>query len=220
LLLKCNFCDPTVTKKMKEEGIKPTKSIDTEADDYVKDDKSKYYHAGCYVQHLIKRKKFSEEDALIKLRIQRDLVQEELKELREKSSFYDWIKQFYDSPLPAYYCTKVSEIVKGVHEKVNEPIPYNILQDIYQKMATYLRKNAAYKNFNNIGQRMNYDLAVVLGNYGDYKNYLAKQKIEKENTKQATTSIEDQKKISKVIRKKEEKSEDFSLSDVLDDLLL
>lgn len=218
--LKCNYCDPTVTKKMKEEGIKPTKSINTEIDEFVKDDKGKYYHSNCYLQHLIKSKKLNTEEAKNNLEIQKKIIEAELKEMKDKDRFYSWIKSYYESSLPAYFCTKINEIVKGVHEKVNEPIPYYILLDIYEKMEKYLRKKAANINFKNTGQRMNYDLAVVIGNYGDYKKYIEKQKIELEKAKMATVTISDQKKIDIVIKKKESKDEEFNLSDALDDLLL
>lgn len=205
---------------MKEEGIKPTKSINTEVDEFVKDDKGKYYHSNCYLKHLIKRKKISTEEAKNNLEVQKKIIEAELKEMKDKDRFYSWIKSFYESALPAYFCTKINEIIKGTHEKVNEPIPYHVLLDIYEKMEKYLRKNAVNKNFKNTGQRMNYDLAVVIGNYGDYKKYIEKQKIEIEKAKMATVTISDQKKIDTVIKKKESKDEEFNLSDALDDLLL
>jgi hypothetical protein len=221
LLLKCNYCDPTITKDMREQGLKPTKSINSEVDGYVKDEKNKYYHVECYVQHLMKRKKMGEEEAREKLKIQMDLVKAELKEMEEKDKFYKWIMNFYDSSLPAYYCTKITEIINGQYEKVNEAIPYGTLLDIYEKLANFLRKNAFKKDFKNTGQRMNYDLAVVIGKYGDYKKYIEKQKIEQETAKATSDTLEDQTKVNHVLKKKEKaENEDFHLSDVLDELLL
>lgn len=221
MLLKCNFCDPTLTKKDRESGLKSTKSIDIDKDNYVKDEKNKYYHVECYTHHLIKRKKLSKEEAEEKTKEREDVLKEELEELKNKDKFYQWIKSFYDAALPAYYCTQISNIVKGEHEKTNEPIGYHILLDIYEKMRLYLIKNAAKKNFKTTGQRMNYDLAVVIGNYGDYKSYIEKQKSEVETTKTTTTTLSDQKKVSNALKKKEEKEdENFNLYDVLDDILL
>jgi hypothetical protein len=221
LLLKCNYCDPTITKIMREQGLKSTKSINPEFDEYVKDEKNKYYHVECYVQHLIKRKKIGEEEAREKLKIQLELVKVELKQMEDKDKFYKWIMNFYDSSLPAYYCTKITEIVNGQYEKVNEAISYEVLFDIYDKMANYLRKNAFKKNFQNIGQRMNYDLAIIIGKYGDYKKYIEKQKLEQETTNATNSTIQDQTKVNHVLKKKEvTENEDFNLSDVLDELLL
>ncbi|MEH7116097.1 hypothetical protein V7128_01560 [Neobacillus vireti] len=221
MLLKCNYCDPTITKDMREQGLKPTKSINSEIDEYVKDEKNKYYHVECYVQHLIKRKKMGEEEARDKLRIQLELVKAELKEMENKDKFYKWIMNFYDSSLPAYYCTKITEIINGQYEKVNEAIPYEILLDIYDKLANFLRKNAAKKNFKNTGQRMNYDLAVVIGKYGDYKKYIEKQKIEQETSQATNSTLQEQVKVNHMLKKKEEEEDkDFHLSDVLDDLML
>jgi hypothetical protein len=221
LLLKCNYCDPTITKIMREQGLKSTKSINPEFDEYVKDEKNKYYHVECYVQHLIKRKKIGEEEAREKLKIQLELVKVELKQMEDKDKFYKWIMNFYDSSLPAYYCTKITEIVNGQYEKVNEAISYEVLFDIYDKMANYLRKNAFKKNFQNIGQRMNYDLAIIIGKYGDYKKYIEKQKLEQETTNATNSTLQDQTKVNHVLKKKEvTENEDFNLSDVLDELLL
>jgi hypothetical protein len=221
LLLKCNYCDPTITKIMREQGLKSTKSINPEFDEYVKDEKNKYYHVECYVQHLIKRKKIGEEEAREKLKIQLELVKVELKQMEDKDKFYKWIMNFYDSSLPAYYCTKITEIVNGQYEKVNEAISYEVLFDIYDKMANYLRKNAFKKNFQNIGQRMNYDLAIIIGKYGDYKKYIEKQKLEQETTNATNSTLKDQTKVNHVLKKKEvTENEDFNLSDVLDELLL
>lgn len=221
MLLKCNYCDPTLTKEMKVQGYKGKKSINTETDEYVKDEKNKYYHINCYIQHLIKRKHMDESEAIATMEIQLAKVKQDLKELQEKDRFYKWIMKYYDTSLPSYYCTKVTEIISGTYEKVNEPIPYNILLDIYEKMAIYLNKNASRKMFKNIGQRMNYDLAVVLGRYGDYKNYIEKQKLEKEKTIIVKETLQDQKKISQIIKNKEENNnQSFNLSDVINDMLL
>jgi hypothetical protein len=206
---------------MREQGLKSTKSINPEFDEYVKDEKNKYYHVECYVQHLIKRKKIGEEEAREKLKIQLELVKVELKQMEDKDKFYKWIMNFYDSSLPAYYCTKITEIVNGQYEKVNEAISYEELFDIYDKMANYLRKNAFKKNFQNIGQRMNYDLSIIIGKYGDYKKYIEKQKLEQETTNATNSTLKDQTKVNHVLKKKEvTENEDFNLSDVLDELLL
>jgi hypothetical protein len=221
MLLKCNYCDPTLTKEMKNKGFKGTKSINTDIDHYIRDEKNKYYHSECYVKHLIKRKKMDENEARDMLEIQTIKFKEELKKQIDKDKFYRWIMSYYDAPLPSYFCMKINEIINGTYEKTNEPIPYITLLDIYDKMGIYLNKNAANKNFKNTGQRMNYDLAVVLGKFGDYKKYIDKQKYEVEKAIMVKETLQDQKKITHVIKNKENKSnEEFNLSDVLDDMLL
>jgi hypothetical protein len=221
MFLKCNYCDLTLTKEMKSQGFKVKKSINTETDEYVKDEKNKYYHTQCYVQHLIQRKRMNENDAKITMEIQLAKVKQDLKELQEKDRFYKWIMKYYDTSLPSYYCTKITEIISGTYEKVNEPIPYIILLDIYEKMSIYLNKNASRKTFKNIGQRMNYDLAVVLGRYGDYKNYIERQKLEQEKTVIVKETLKEQKKMDRILKNKEENdNQSFNLSDVINDMLL
>lgn len=223
MLLKCQVCDPTVTRKMRDDGVKPIKTINTKVDEYVKDEKNKYYHAGCYVQHLIKKKKMSEEEANSKLNERICTTKKELKELEQKDEFYQWIKNYYDASLPAYFCTKVAEIVKGTHERVNEPISYEILLDIYKTMAVYLHKNANRNNIKKTKDRMNYDLAVVIGNYGDYKKYKMKEKQDSLSKIDVENKINDAKRYQDMIgdRVKQSKNDnDFELLDVLEDLLL
>jgi hypothetical protein len=222
MLLKCNYCDPVITKEMKAQGIKGKKSINTDTDEYIKDEKNKYYHTDCYVQHLIIRKHMNETEAIEKMEFQLIKVKQDLKELQDKDKFYKWIMKYYDTSLPSYFCMKITDIINGTYEKVNEPIPYTVLLDIYEKMSIYLNKNAFRKTFKNIGQRMNYDLAVVLGHYGDYKNYIEKQKLEKEKVVMVKETLQDQKKISQVIKNKENNNDNqsFNLSDVINDMLL
>ncbi|MED1863353.1 hypothetical protein P4V41_07775 [Fictibacillus nanhaiensis] len=218
---KCNFCDPTVTKKMKEEGIKPTKSIDTEKDEFVKDDKGKYYHLNCFKNHLAKRKKLDESE-IEKLLFERlEITKLENQENEEKDNFLQWIMDYYDGSLPAYFLKKLQSVRDGSHQGLNEPIDYSTLLDIYNHMEKYLRKVAAQKNIRNVTQQMNYDLAVVVGNYGDYKRYKAKQKLEQDKTEVAKKAVNEQSKIKTALDKKKNNDGDsFSLHDVLDDILL
>lgn len=216
--LKCNYCDPVFTKEMKERGDKPIRSINTKTDDFVKDEKGKYYHNECYVLYLMNRKKINEEDAIQKLKEVINLNKNELNKLNYKNEFYTYIKEFYDTSLPAYYCTQISNIVSGKSNKVNEPIAYEVLLDIYKHMERYLKKNAMNKHFKNIGQHMNYDLAVVIGNYGDYKKFKAKQKQNQNDKVDILKSIKEQVNVNKIYKQKD--SDNYSIMDDLDDLLL
>jgi hypothetical protein len=218
---KCNFCDPTVTKKMKEEGIKPTKSIDTEKDEFVKDDKGKYYHLECFKSHLTKRKKLSE-DEIEELLLERlEITKQENKENEEKDNFLQWIMDFYDGSLPAYFLKKLQSVREGKYQGLNESIDYFTLLDIYQHLEKYLRKIAGQKNLKNVTQQMNYDLAVVVGNYGDYKRYKAKQVLEQDKTEVAKKTVSEQSKIKTALdKKKNNDGDNFSLHDVMDDILL
>ncbi|PKR83523.1 hypothetical protein [Heyndrickxia camelliae] len=221
MLLKCNYCDPKISKEMKANGIKPIKTINTSSDQYIKDEKGKYYHVECYVQHLIK-KKYTEEEARKKLEERMEITKNEIQETLDRDEFFQWIKNYYDSSLPSYFCMKVSEIVKGTHDQVNEPISYVTLLDIYRTMAVYLHKNAMKKNFKKTGQRMNYDLAVVIGNYGDYKKYKERERQSNLSKIDIESKIHESKNYSNIIKKvnKKDKNDEFDLLDVMDELLL
>lgn len=210
MLVKCSYCD-TKTKR----GEKPVKSIDIEKDDFVKD-KGKYYHTNCYKKLLQKKKKSEPEIEQIIQEKKREQA-DEVKEKIQKDKFLTWIKNYYDSSLPSYFLKKVHSIRKGTYELVNEPIDYETLLDIYQLMANYLNKNAARKQFKSIVQRMNYDLAVVIGNYGDYKRYKEKQLLESKQKEEVIRKIQEEMSRS---NKKMNTNNEFSLSDVIDDILL
>jgi hypothetical protein len=215
LLYKCNYCDPKVKR-----GEKPIKSIDTDKDDFVKDEKGKYYHLDCYKLHLKKRKKKTDEE-IEKLVAERlELQKNEMKEVESKERFYRWIMDYYNSDLPAYYCIKVNSIRKGNHEQVREPVDYDTLLDIYMHMANYLNKLAAKKQFKSIGSRMNYDLAVVIGNLGDYKRYKEKLKAQENEINEIHKRIADKNVVKKALIKKEESEEEFNILDIMDELLL
>lgn len=212
MYFKCNHCDPTVRR-----GETPIKTVDTEKHVYVKDENKKYYHLECYRIHLSKKKKLNEEEIDAKV-IERLKAQEsEMKELEEKNAFLDWIMKFYDAALPSYYMKKLQTIRNGTYEGLNEPIDYSTLLDIYENMSNYLNKIAMQKRLKTTSQ-MNYDLAVIVGNYGDYKRFKAKQQVnqvtEKEIDKQ--TNVDQKvKQASKV-----EKKENFDIADYMDELIL
>lgn len=221
MLYKCNYCDPTAKR-----GEKPVKTVDIEVDDFIKDDKGKYYHLECFKLHLVKRKKIADQDEIDN--IVSELVVKtaiEVKESREKDKFLTWIMDFYDGSLPAYFLKKLQEIRDGKHVSIKEPITYETLLDIYQYMARYLQKIAASKKIESISQRMNYDLAVVVGNYGDYKRFKQKQKGFSANKGEVERQIKVDEKLTEIAKQKgneDQSNEDkeFDITDVIGELLL
>lgn len=213
---KCNYCDP-VTKR----GSTPVKSINTEADDYLRDKNGKYYHDQCYRMYLMENKKMSEESIELLVNELKKEQQKDLDENHEKDKFLRWIMDFYDSSLSSYFLRKLHDVRRGNYRGLNEPIDYATLLDIYGHMKVYLNKNASKKQFDNMGQRMNYDLAVVVGNYGDYKKYKEKKR-EQEIIK---CDLEEELTRSSIYKRNVEQKTnndkgDFTISDIIDDLLL
>jgi len=206
---------------MKKEGIKPIKSINTELDDYVKDINGKYYHSECYLLHLMSKKKLSEEKALQQLKERKYELKEEMQEMKDKDDFFNWIKDFYKTSLSSYYCSEIAKLTNGTHQKIYDSISYSTLLDIYQKMSNYLLKKASSLTFKSVNQRMNYDLAVVIGNYGDYKKYKERQTQIVENKNQVDRKIEDSKRYENSLKEREIKeSDNFDLVDIMDELIL
>ena len=209
---KCNHCDPTVRR-----GETPIKTVDTEKHAYIKDENKKYYHLECYRIHLSKKKKMSEEEIDTKV-VERLKAQEsEMKELEAKNAFLNWIMNFYESSLPSYYMKKLKSVNEGTYEGLNEPIDYLTLLDMYEHLDNFLRKIAMKKRLKTSAQ-MNYDLAVVVGKYGDYKRFKAKQQVnqvtEKEIDKQ--TNVDQKVKQASKVEKKEE----YDIADYMDELIL
>jgi len=214
--LKCNYCDPTVKK-----GGKQIKSIDTERDDFIREPSTKkYYHTECYKLHLKNRKRMRDDE--IQLLVSERLVarEQELKEAIEKDQFFQWMMDYYNANLPSYFYMKVNSIRTGKHKLIKEPVDYATLLDIYQHMANYLDKLALKKQLS-INDRMNYDLAVVIGNLGDYRRYKAKQLASEVESSDIEKRLEDRKIIEQISKKHESnKRDEFDITDVIDELLL
>lgn len=219
MFYKCNHCDPTVKR-----GEKPIKTVDTDKHLFIKDDKNKYFHYECYKVYLQKRKNLNEEEIEVILERMLRKSELEIKENTEKDKFLKWIMNFYDGSLPSYYLKKLNTVRKGEHEGLNEAITYETLLDIYQHMEKYLLKIAARKKIANVAQRMNYDLAVVIGNYGDYKRFKSKQtafSLEKTEVDKQI-KVDNKLKVMKnnVQEVSNEEDKEFDITDVIGELLL
>ena len=226
MLYKCNFCDPTAKVIKDSEGKrirqeKQVKTVDTSTGDFIRD-KGKYYHIECFKQHLSQRKKIDTKqfDDIVAQKLAETKVI--VREAEEKDNFLKWIMEFYDGSLPAYFLKKLQTVRDGNYEGLNESIDYSTLLDIYIHMERYLNNQAIKKGFNekNIAQRMNYDLAVVVGNYNDYKRYKERQRQEVASKTIVAKALTDQKRIEEKNKTISTKKDEFNLSDVLDDLLL
>ncbi|GED73054.1 hypothetical protein BRE01_67560 [Brevibacillus reuszeri] len=210
--LKCNYCDP-----------KNVKSIDSETDDFIRDnDTKKYYHTDCYMLHLKTRKRLTDEEIETRVSERVAYREQEIREMIDKNNFFQWLMNYYDAALPSYFYMKVQSIRTGKHELVKDPVNYETLLDIYQHMESYLNKIAAKKQMS-VSSRMNYDLAVVIGNMGDYRRYKAKQLTANVEAMEIETRLEDGKIVQEIHRQRREKNKranEFDITDVMDELLL
>ena len=224
--LKCHECDEKTIKELKKQGNHldengkkiVVKSINTDTDDYLKIN-VRYYHEECFRKKLTSSKKYDshEIESIInnhKLEFRKARM---LTESRDK--FYQWIKDHYKVALPAYYCMRVDKIAKGEDEKVYGSISYDEFLDMYTMLIHYLAKQTMGKQFKNIAQRMNYELAIVIGQYENYinhKNRLAEREVEKVNIKEKISYSE---KFSIASQKVRSSSDEFRVADIHDELI-
>ncbi|MGG1659503.1 hypothetical protein [Brevibacillus sp. NRS-1366] len=210
--LKCNYCDP-----------KHVKSIDSETDDFIRDnDTKKYYHTDCFKLHLKIRKRLTDEEIESHVAERISFREQEMREKIDRDNFFQWLMNYYDTSLPSYFYMKVQSVRTGEHELVKEPIDYETLLDIYQHMESYLNKLAAKKQMS-VSSRMNYDLAVVIGNLGDYRRYKAKQITANVEAMEIENRLEDSKVVQEIHKQRREKNKsanEFDITDVMDELLL
>lgn len=210
---KCQLCDPVTPK-----GTTPIKTINSETDEFI-NDKGKYYHKNCYKRFLLNKKGVSVQEAE---RIYNERLKETLliaNESNQKDKFLKWVMEFYDGSLPSYFLKKLKSVREGTHEGIPEPITYETLLDIYKNMENYLRKLAAQKQIQDDTQRMNYDLAVVVGNYGKYKRFKEKQRLNEGDKKQIDKQIEVTNKVNN-IKIESNSDKEFDIADVINELLL
>ncbi|MCG7317629.1 hypothetical protein [Brevibacillus laterosporus] len=217
MFFKCNYCDPSVKR-----GEKSIKSIDSKKDDFLQDQRGKYYHTNCYREYLSLKKKKKDDEIEVIIQSIKDSQLEKSQIQQNKRDFYKWIKSYYDTDLPAYFCIKISSIVSGKHEQIHSPVGYDILLDIYKHMERYLSKNATKKSFNSISSRMNYDLTVIISNLGDYKRFKNKQNEDMKFSKKIEEDIKkdriNRERIKRVQQKEEKDT--FNIMDIMDDLLI
>lgn len=223
---KCHSCDTKKLKELKLQGLDRGKdgklirlqSIDTEKDSYLKIN-ARYYHEECFKNELIKKGKMSEEE-IESMIVGYQLEQHKDKLLAEsKNKFYEWIKEHYQVTLPNYYCMRVDKITQGKDEKVYGSISYDEFLEMYSMLVNYLAKQTLNKKFKNTSQRMNYELAIVISKYEDYKNY--KEKLEEKNHQvvDIKSKIESSNKFNQVVEKARKDAEDFRVADIHDELI-
>lgn len=212
-MAKCRIC---------KVNIKPSK------DDFIKLNKTFYYHTECY--------KTRELDNLVPLEIVEDIIgkakydyeleqEEKVKVYKNKSvkkgldPLVKWIQQEYDiSFLPKTFYMKMASVANGTYKGLKEPVTYEEVLDMLQRRKRKLDLQLASKKFDKNLYRFYYDLAVVLNQYDSYKSW----KITQENKKNDILNdlelqnrvIETQKVASKQAKNKDKDSIESMLDDI------
>lgn len=206
---KCMVCDG-----------KGEKSIDTRTDDYIKYSGS-YAHSNCYKLKLTTRKKdrMTPEDAIIEIERIKEIMKAEMDLEKLKDDFFTMLMDYYGFSLSSYHYQKVAEIVNGTRKGLHQPISYSELYEMYsnEKMRRKLEKIAFKRNITGTA-RFTWDLSVMVGEYEKYKQAKVKKLHEDDNVNKI---IEEQKRMKKIMTKKEAEANKTEDDDVdITDLLL
>ena len=138
--------------------------------------KGKWYHLDCFVDSTSSRVNIKEwvdkTEAFVLSEVSKDKICQ---------LFF----HHYDvSSIPVYIFKKLNEIYNGTYKGLAQPIPPHELYDILIRKIDYLDRNAVQKNLDGVS-RINYDLAVAMGSYKSYKEWLTKVKAEQVTTQEA-----------------------------------
>lgn len=221
ILRKCKVCDATRTRTIKvDEG----KFI------YYK---SSYFHYNCFIKHIVDTDKLTYEEA--KLFADKMVIKTSKSKTVNNSIDRDrltyWIYENYNiNVLSALFFQKLKQINDGTYAmRINTPITYYDLLQIFKKMKTYLDK-VNYKNERkgkkiDISKRINYDLAIVINNYDEYLKWKQKQKTEEIENNKIKTDFDIKKDIQinniSVLQKeknKNDKNEEIDIANILDEV--
>lgn len=223
---KCYYCDEIKLKELKSQNLHLDKkgkliklrSIDAENDSYIKY-KDKYYHTDCFIEMETEKNKLTRreiDEVIASYLVYQD---EEFKVKLSREKFFNWIKQHYQINLPPYFVMRIDDIAKGKDKKVFGKITYEELYEMYTMMINYLAKQILGKQFKDTSHRMNYELAIVLSKYENYRNY--KDKLDNQNKEEIKIKeqMESSKKFEEVSTKVRRDNDDFYVADILDELI-
>ena len=129
--------------------------------------KNRYYHKDCYEIKL-------KED---------EIKQNEVHEKALSRQLTDWLMVQYNiTRLSSYFCLKLARVYNGTEKNMSKPIPCEDLFYMWKSKLEELDKiaeNNRRKGIEIIGEnRLNYDLAVLIGKYDKYLAWKNKHKIE------------------------------------------
>lgn len=136
--------------------------------------KHKWYHADCFTvvatDRVLKGNWFEKT---------KDFVLQEV----SKDNIVKLFNKHYNINVLQPTFVKLDQIYKGTYKGIAQPIPPHELLDILERKMDYLDKNAIKRNLEGIN-RVNYDLAVAVGSYQSYKEWMAKLEAEQAEAEQ------------------------------------
>ena len=174
ILRKCKICDKPKTKTIKLETGK-----------FIYYQQS-YYHYDCFVKFQTEKKSlaFNEAKELADEMVIKTIESDYVNSLIDRDRLTYWIYDNYNlTVLPVLFFQKIKQINDGTFAvRINAPISYYDLLQIFKKMKTYLDKvnnnNERKGKKIDLLRRIDYDLAIVINNYDEYLKWKQKQKTE------------------------------------------
>lgn len=229
---KCNKCKEDIHIKQHE---------------YIKD--KVYFHIDCYIEKRRNRnisdKVIQEEIKIIKqqmLEEQKIKDQQELEKVKKKNSvfrdkildeefrkqFLDYIQEIYNiNSLDKSFYIKLANINNGTFKDLKERISYEDLLYMFKTKQSYLDKLASDKvrkgqPFKDNKSRLNFDLAVIVNKYDNYKEWKEKQKLlEIEEKKEEVRLKKDKVDLNKIVKNNlnnNRTNSNYSIDDILNDI--
>ena len=137
--------------------------------------KNKWYHADCFTAvttpRILNGDWFHKTELCVKQEVPKDNIDKLFK------------KHYGVSYIPKYIYIKLDSIYKGTLKGLAQPIPPIELLDILERKQDYIDKCLSSKGITDV-PAINYALAVAIGSYKSYKEWLAKCAAEQEIAKQ------------------------------------
>ena len=219
ILRKCKICDKPKTKTIK---------LETEKFIYYQ---QSYYHYDCFIKFQSERKLLALDKAkeLADEMVIKTIESDYVNSLIDRDRLIYWIYDNYNlTVLPALFFQKTKQINDGTFSmRINAPISYYDLLQIFKKMKTYLDKvnnnNERKGKKIDVIRRIDYDLAIVINNYDEYLKWKQKQKTEdivKTEIKNDLVLKNDINinTITSLQRNNQKENEEINIADILDEV--
>jgi len=218
ILRKCKMCDKPRVK---------TVNLDTEKFIHYK---QSFYHYNCFVELKMKEDKLELNEA-IELADKMVIKTREIKTINssiDRDRLTYWLYENYDiNVLSPLFFQKIKQINDGTFAmRINSPITYYDLLQIFKKMKTYLDKvnsqNERKGKKIDVIRRVDYDLAIVINNYDEYLKWKQKQKTEEVENSKIKSDIIFKKEIQinniTSLKRRNENENEINIAEILDEV--
>lgn len=150
----------------------------------------KSYHSKCFMEYVEKKIILSKQSNSIQKwqSVKNNINEIKVNSVRHFSYYlyvdllYNFIRQQYGiTVIPSVFWHKLTAVFDGSYFGISKAIPPQDLYDMWTRQIQRLNKIASKKlnllGYENIGHRLNYDLAVLINKYDSYLHWKEHQKI-------------------------------------------